>query len=202
MRVEIPPDRPRVDLPLPSGEVLTLVPLAPSDRQYIEEGFEELSPESRYARFGLGLESLTHSELEYLSNVDQRHHVGWGAVVHGEGAGVGRYIVVDGDSADVAITVVDKYQGSGVGTTLLMALAAVAAADGLRGFQVDITPANRRVVDWLTNAGVPLSQGEDGLIKGKIPLEGVVIPDADRLVAAMEEFRARTPEDRGRATPS
>jgi len=190
VRVEIPPDRPRVEMPLLSGGTVVLVPLAPVDRHYIEAGFDELSPESRYSRFGVGMESLSNSELEYLTNVDQRHHVSWGAVIDDKGAGVGRYIVVDGDEADVAITVLDRYQGSGVGTALLLALAAVAAADGLRSFRVDVTPANRRVIEWLAQSGVPLEDGDDGLIRGNIPLQGVAVPIADQLVAAIEEFRA------------
>ena len=66
---------------------MLLVPIAPDDRHYLEQGLAELSPESRYTRFGQGLESLSDSELDYLTNVDQRSHVVWGAVVDGDGGG-------------------------------------------------------------------------------------------------------------------
>ena len=168
---------------------MLLVPIAPDDRHYLEQGLAELLPESRYTRFGQGLESLSDSELDYLTNVDQRSHVVWGAVVDGDGVGVGRYIVVDGESADLAITVLDPYQGSGVGRALFLALAAVAAADGLTRFQVSVTPANRRVIEWLLNSGVPLQEGHDGLVEGLIPVRGVEVPEAPALVKAMREFR-------------
>lgn len=189
MRVEVPPDRPRVEVALDGGGTALLVPVAHDDRHYLEEGLAELSPESRYTRFGQGLERLSSTELEYLTNVDQRNHVVWGAVVDGEGVGVGRYIVVDGESADLAITVIDSHQGSGVGTALFLALAAIAGADGLKRFRVYVTPENQRVIEWLSHSGVPLADGADGLVQGSIPLEGVVVPDADRLVAAMAAFR-------------
>lgn len=189
MQVEVPPDRPRVEFTLASGEVVLLVPISHDDRHYLEEGLAELSQESRYTRFGQGLDRLSDSELEYLTNVDQRTHVVWGAVIDGEGVGVGRYIVVDGESADLAITVLDSHQGSGVGSALFLALAAVAAADGLQRFRVYVTPANQRVIDWLGHRGVPLAEGQDGLIEGSIPLQGVEVPEAPLLVAAMAEFR-------------
>ena len=69
MQVEVPPDRPRVEVALPSGEAVLLVPIAHDDRHYLEQGLAELSPESRYTRFGQGLESLSNAELEYLTNV-------------------------------------------------------------------------------------------------------------------------------------
>lgn len=204
MRVEIPEDRPRVEMPLHVGGTVVLLPLSPEDRPYLEEGLSELSPESRFARFGMGLESLSRAELAYLADIDQRRHVAWGAVVGDEGAGVGRYFVVGDGRAEVAITVLDRYQGTGVGTALLTALAAVAVADGLEALHIDVSPANRKVLEWLAASGITLDDGGDGLIKGDVPLRGVTVPHADRLVAAMEEFRSLSPpgRDPGPGTPS
>jgi GNAT superfamily N-acetyltransferase len=188
MRVEVPADRPRVELPLSGGGTVVLLPLAPDDRPYLEEGLSELSPESRYARFGQGLAGLSEHEMAYLSNVDQRKHVAWGAVIGDEGVGVGRYIVTDDGSADVAVTVLDDHQGWGIGSALFRALAAVAQADGVPSFQVYVSPDNSRVVEWLGAAGVTLTHA-DGLVEGVVPLDAFEIEDADRIVAAMREYR-------------
>ena len=56
---------------------------------------EQLSMESRFTRFGSGLAHLTERELTYLSNVDQRTHVAWGASINDVSAGVGRYICLE-----------------------------------------------------------------------------------------------------------
>jgi GNAT superfamily N-acetyltransferase len=188
MRVEVPPDRPRVELPLSAGGTVVLLPLAPDDRPYLEEGLAELSLESRYARFGQGLAGLSEHEMAYLSNVDQRKHVAWGAVLGEEGVGVGRYIVTADGSADVAITVLDQHQGWGIGTALFKALAAVAQADGVPHFQFYVSPDNSRVVEWLVTAGVDVTPAE-GLVEGVVPLDSFEIDEADRIVAAMREYR-------------
>ncbi len=75
--------------------MVMLRPLLKADRRFIEGGLEELSVESRYARFGQGVGRLSRRELDYLSDVDQRSHVAWGAAVDRRVAGVGRYIVTD-----------------------------------------------------------------------------------------------------------
>lgn len=190
MRVEVPADRPRIEFPLPNGGTVLLAPLAPDDRPYIAEGLSELSEESRFARFGQGIDALSRHELDYLTNVDQRRHVAWAAVLEDEGVGVGRYIVGSDGSADLAITVLDPHQGSGVGTALFCALAAVAIADGVKRFRADVTPGNQRVIDWLAGAGVSVRHGEDGLIQGLVPLSGLQIPLADELAAVMQDFRS------------
>ncbi len=80
MPVEIPDDRPRLAIRLGDGSEALLSPLTGEDSGLVEEGLDHLSVESRYTRFGRGLSHLSHSELEYLTNVDQRNHVAWGAV--------------------------------------------------------------------------------------------------------------------------
>ncbi|MEE9534584.1 MAG: hypothetical protein V3W06_09195, partial [Acidimicrobiia bacterium] len=70
MPVEIPDDRPRLTIWLRDGSEVLLSPLSAEDSGLIEEGLDHLSVESRYTRFGQGVGHLSHSELEYLTNVD------------------------------------------------------------------------------------------------------------------------------------
>ena len=102
---------------------MLLSPLGADDREMIQQGFGQLSVESRYTRFGQGRGALTDAELDYLANIDQRRHVAWGAVDGGVAAGVGRYIQIPGTAAaEVAVTVVDWLQGRGLGKILLIAV--------------------------------------------------------------------------------
>ena len=189
MRVEIPDDRPLVEIPLREGGAVILVPLAPDDRHYLVEGLAELSIDSRFSRFGQGRHRLSDREWDYLSDVDQRRHVAWAAVIDGFGVGVGRYIVLDDDSAEVAVTVLDHYQGRGVGSALFQALVAVARSDGIRQFRFEVVPSNARVREALRSLDAEVSES-DGLIAGRLNLgDSLPVPQQAELVEAMGQFR-------------
>jgi GNAT superfamily N-acetyltransferase len=189
MRVEIPEDRPLVEVPLPDGRVVQLAPLSADDRHYLVEGLDEMSIESRFSRFGQGRDSLSAKEWDYLTDVDQRRHVAWAAVIDGHGVGVGRYIVVDDTTAEVAVTVLDGFQGKGVGTILFGALAAVARADGVERFRFAVVPSNTRVRELLKLLNAEIRDGE-GLVEGTIEIDGTIsLLQEEELIEAMSQFR-------------
>ncbi len=84
-------------------------------------GFERLSPESRYRRFFGPMKELSEPLLDYLTAIDYRDHFAWAALSaepgpYGRpaGLGVGRYIrLEDPQAAEMAVTVVDDWQGGG-----------------------------------------------------------------------------------------
>lgn len=191
MPVEIPDDRPRLTIWLRDGSEVLLSPLSAEDSGLIEEGLDHLSVESRYTRFGQGVGHLSHSELEYLSNVDQRTHVAWGAAVDGEVAGVGRYIwISEIGCAEIAVTVVDEFQHRGVGTLLFEALTAIARADGLEAFCFVIVPDNRPVRRALQRLDVELTVS-DSLLEGKLVVAELPtgVYDAE-MISVMNQVRA------------
>lgn len=121
---------------LPGGATVLIRPIAPTDAPALLRGLEHLSPRSRYRRF-LGTPRIGPAELRYLTDVDHRDHEALGAAdpATGEGVGIARYIREPGsDSAEVAVTVEDAWQGRGVGTALLTRLADRARAAGIRRF--------------------------------------------------------------------
>lgn len=190
MRIDLAPDRPRVYVALKDGGVATLSPLQPEDREFVRAGIEELSVETRYARFGQGLAHLTERELDHLANVDQRGHVAWGAVVDGQTAGIGRYILLGDGVAEVAVTVSDQFRGRGVGRALFAALAAVARQDGLDAF-VFQTLADNHVVRRLVGGLVVTMAETDGTLEGRIDLGGLPLsPDDVDHVAVMDQVRS------------
>lgn len=191
MRVDLPDDRPRVTVGAPDGSVVTLSPLLPGDRGLLEDGLEHLSMESRFTRFGGGLAHLTDRELEYLSNVDQRTHVAWGASVDGDSAGVGRYILIEGESglAEIAVTVLDEYQRRGLGTLLFQALAAVARHDGVNAFRFEMVRGNLAMERMTRGMELRLDASE-GLVVGLFPVSEVPPhPQEEEMIAVMEAVR-------------
>jgi Acetyltransferase (GNAT) family len=96
-----------------------------TDRDLLARGFERLSPESRYRRFLTPMHGLDQKTLRYLTDLDHRDHEAMFALDEsGEGVGVARYVrsAVRPDTAEVAVAVVDAWQGRGLGTLLLHAI--------------------------------------------------------------------------------
>ena len=194
MRIVIPEDRPKHERPIEDGSILTLSPILKTDREFFEKGIEELSLESRFARFGQGVSSLSRQELDYLTDVDQQSHVAWGALIDEDAAGVGRYIVQgDGSSAEIAVTVLDSMQRRGVGTALFEALVAVARADGLHELSFEAQADNEAVMSIVRDYEVgPLVT--DGMIERRLRLSAVpTTPHDEALVAVIREVRASRP---------
>lgn len=191
MHVDLAADRPRLAIQLDDGAEVTLSPLRSEDRDLLVDGLEQLSPESRFTRFGQGLGHLTEAELEYLSNVDQRTHVAWGASIDGDSAGVGRYICLEDDGiAEIAVTVIDRYQRRGLGTLLFAALAAVARHDGMLAFRFSVVPGNEAVDRMTRGIEMELDDGE-GLVVGLFPVADVPPhPYEAEMVTVMETARA------------
>ncbi|MCI0426031.1 MAG: GNAT family N-acetyltransferase [Actinobacteria bacterium] len=188
MEVLIPEDRPRVLLPLRDGTTVILFPLSPDDRSYLVQGLEEMSLESRFSRFGQGRQRFTEGEWDYLTVIDQVDHVAWVAVVAGQGAGVGRYIRTGG-CAEVAVTVIDDFQGRGVGTALFNALLAVARADDIPELCFEVLPSNKRVLGILGAVDACITE-KGGLVEARLDPRAVAeVPLETELVTAMRRFR-------------
>lgn len=190
MKIVLPEDRPKIEVPIKDGRTATLSPVLSSDREFFEKGIDALSIESRYARFGQGVGQLTEWELDYLSDVDQRTHVAWGAAVDGEVAGVGRYILpADGGCPELAITVLDEFQRHGVGTALFRALVAIARADGVGEICFEAQSDNRAVLQLIGELEVaPFLDGdtiERRLRIGDIPATSL----DDEYLAVIDEVR-------------
>lgn len=190
MKIVIPAERPRHDLPLKDGSMLTLSPILKTDREFFEAGIEELSLESRFSRFGQGMSSLSQTELDYLTDVDQRSHVAWGAAIAEEVAGVGRYIVDgNGEYAEVAVTVLDSMQRRGVGQALFQALTAVARADGIHEFFIEAQADNQAVMS-LVRAYEITPLVSEGVIERRIRISSIPGSEHDdALVAVIADVR-------------
>jgi GNAT superfamily N-acetyltransferase len=112
--------------------------LHPEDRGVLQEGFNRLSPRSRYSRFMMPLGRLSGNQLAYLTEIDNENHLALCAgLAHRDpvvGLGVARYVRLenDPDSAEFAVTVIDEYQNRGLGKLLLELLISAAREKGVK----------------------------------------------------------------------
>jgi acetyltransferase len=110
-----------------------------------------LSPQSRYERFLGGGVKLTPELLARLVNVDFSRDAALIATVAFGGSetpvGVGRYARTDGgDTAEVAVTIADAWQGCGLGRLLLDRVVDAARRNGVRRLTGDVLAANARML--------------------------------------------------------
>jgi len=183
-----------VPITLRDGSIAEIRPIGPADQGLLIEGLRQMSPQSKFARFGSGISGLSAAELRYLTDVNQVSHVAWGAIIDGEPAGVGRYIVDGAAEAEIAVTVVDRFQRRGLGRALFDALAASARAAGIESFHFAIEPWNRSVLRMLP--GIQAGQDEgDGMLTGRIELAAVPTSGHEReLVDLLDRCRQTWPE--------
>ena len=134
---------------LRDGRPLWIGPLTKAARPLIERAMARLSPETSRRRFFTVRFRLSEKELDALTDLDGVDRFALGATVAlpdgtSDGVGVARYVrLADApDAAEVAILVVDAYQGQGVGKTLLAQLAAAAVARGIAHFRGIVLPDN------------------------------------------------------------
>ena len=127
------------------GTRLFLRPDLPGDAKRVGRGRVEFSHETLYRRF-LSVGAPTEAQLTYLFEVDYIDHFVWVVTDGVDGPVVAAASFVrdadDPASAEIALTVADAYQGRGIGTLLLGALAAAAQVDGIKRFHALVLSEN------------------------------------------------------------
>ena len=103
--------------------------ILPEDKIPLQVGFRMLSPESIRHRFFANKKEFTNNELKFLTEVDQINHIAFVAVHHLDGSllpgGVIRAIrnIERPTYAEIGVTIVDSYQGKGLGISLFNKIA-------------------------------------------------------------------------------
>jgi protein lysine acetyltransferase len=137
------------------GSGLYLRPVLPGDSERTTHGPVEFSSETLYRRFQTP-QSPTDALMRYLFEVDYVHHFVW---VMTDGAyepvvADARFVRDENDPslAEVAFIVGDDYQGRGIGTFLMGALAVAADYHGIQRFSARVLTENypmRAILDHL-----------------------------------------------------
>jgi GNAT superfamily N-acetyltransferase len=163
-------------VPLGDGTRVKIRPVTPDDKERFLDGFKRLSPESRYRRFMAPIDELTPDLLARFTEIDYVDHFAYVALLADEpgepGIGVARYarLVEDAEVAEAAVTVVDEYQGRGLGTLLLQALGAVALANGVRSFRGYALAENRPMLEVLEQMGARVEFDSPGVYRLEVDL--------------------------------
>jgi GNAT superfamily N-acetyltransferase len=160
---------------LRDGSKVLVRPGGPSDRALLVEEFERLSPESRYRRFFAPLQKLPDRLLDALTSIDYVNHFAWAALAREDGrchgVGVSRYVrLPDPTAAEAAVTVVDDWQGRGLGRILLDALVLEALENGITRFEGDVLVENRPMQELLRRTGARFSPEGSGVLRFSIDL--------------------------------
>ena len=142
---------------LQDGQTVLVRELRSEDRDLIVDGFAHLSDRSRFLRFLAPRKQLTARELDRLTDPTDRDDVAIGAKtiepsdVPNTPVGLARFVRLapGSDVAEIAITVVDDYQGKGVGTVLLRELARIAERCDVREFEALIHSDNINALGFL-----------------------------------------------------
>ncbi len=175
---------------LRDGSAVLVRAVRADDGPLLADGFSRLSAESRQLRFLTRKPTLSQAELRYFTDVDHHDHEALAAAQldDGRGVGIARYIrhAEDPEAAEVAVAVVDDWQGRGLGTELLNQLADRAREEGVRRFTALVAADNDAVSELLHDAGarVRTVHVEPGAVEYEIDLSssgsGTALPDVLR----------------------
>jgi GNAT superfamily N-acetyltransferase len=161
-------------LRLAGGTDILLRPFQPGDGNLLVAGFDRLSARSRYRRFLAPMPVLTESMLSFLTSVDGFNHRAWGALVDEPagpiGAGVARWVRTRSEPvvADFAVTVLDDYQGQGLGGLLLDVAVLDAFACGVERFEGVVLAENTASRRMLARGGAVLRPDGPGVLSFRL----------------------------------
>lgn len=172
---DIPTRQPR-EIQLADGTPVLLRPVLPEDKEYLQSGMARLSPDSRYWRFMAPLSRLSPEWLRYLTEIDYHNHFAIGALVINQtpplGIAIARYVRDPNHPtvAEPAVTVVDDYQGHGLGSLLLGLLIDDAMAHGITRFRAFLLAENGAMKRLFLKQGAHFTNQGDGILSAEFAL--------------------------------
>ena len=161
---------------LRDGSRVLIRPVRRSDAPLLADGFARLGERSRQLRFLAPKDRLSADELRYLTDVDHYDHDAIAALDQaGHGVGIARYIrsAHDRQSAELAVTVVDAWQGRGFGGELVRQLSDRARQAGIARFTALVMADNAAIAGLLRSMSAELVGRESANLEYEISL----VPD-------------------------
>ena len=150
---------------LRNGSRIVIRALRPDDRDDLLAAVGRASNQSLSRRFFGPRRHFTEAEISFFVNVDFSQHVALIALGELEGKSViiggARYVADNVRKAEVALMVVDEYQGQGIGGLLLRHLIAAARASGIEELVAMVLPENAAMLKVFQKCGVPATIKRD-----------------------------------------
>ena len=151
---------------LADGREVLVRAVRPEDKPLFARGWERFGDESRYRRFMGAKPSLSTRELAFFTELDHIDHEALGALdpATGEGLGVARYMrhADRPHAAEAAVSVIDAWQGRGLGRLLLTRLCERAAQNGVRIFTASLLTTNESMLRLFQKVGTVTVTGRRG----------------------------------------
>jgi GNAT superfamily N-acetyltransferase len=131
---------------LRDGRTIEIRALKAEDQAGLIAVHRRSSAQSLYGRFFGFKPHFSDQEIAYFMNVDFLNHVALISAIKEGGrpviVGGGRYVVHESGKAEIALAVVDEYQGQGIGGALMRHLAGIAHDAGLKELTAEVLPDN------------------------------------------------------------
>ena len=142
------------------GKHLRVGSVLPHNKKQISEGLRDMSPESIRNRFLGSKRDFSEKELEYLTTLDGWNHYAIGIEERDLKKGVAIIRLVRSShsetEAEVAITIIDKYQKKGLGTFLMNLIFLAASERNIERLSFTFLPGNEGILKLIQKAGIPL----------------------------------------------
>jgi len=159
---------------LRSGDVVRMRQVQPDDAPALVRAYANLGEQSRYRRFFTVMPELPEATLKAAVEVDHTDHEALVAVplLSTEIVGECRFIRLPDqpDTADVGVTVVDAWQGRGLGSALLARLSERALEAGIEYFTAEVLAENRTMLALLPSLGQVETESHGPVVSARVEL--------------------------------
>lgn len=144
--------------PLRDGRSIEIRALRPADETRMLAAISPTTPQSLCRRVFGAKKDFSEGEKAFFFNIDFIGDVALVAALEHSGrtaiVGGARYVVSAPGIAEVAFTVVDEFQGNGIGSALMSHLILLARRASLEQLVADILPHNITVMSILKKTGL------------------------------------------------
>jgi RimJ/RimL family protein N-acetyltransferase len=147
----------------------------PGDAPALVRAYAHLGKQSRYRRFFTIMPELAEATVKAAVEVDHTDHEALVAVPlqsEGEIVGESRFVRLadQSDTADLAVTVVDAWQGRGLGPVLLARLSERALEVGIEYFTAEVLAENRAMLALLPALGRVESESLGPVVTARVEI--------------------------------
>ena len=159
---------------LRSGDVVQVRQVQPGDAPALVRAYANLGGQSRYRRFFTVMPELPEATLKAAVEVDHENHEALVAVPQPSTEIVGecRFVRLadQPDTADLGVTVVDAWQGRGLGSALLARLSERALEAGIEYFTAEVLAENRAALALLPELGRVESESLGPVVAARVEI--------------------------------